>query len=352
MKKFLLLFILSPIAALGFDISGYTNTDSDSDLDWTKSINLNGTQIQGSQNVDPTTNTTTKTLNFGETQIQGTSNTDPVTNTTTKTLNIEGTQIQGTRDANLNKTLNIETTNSTGQTTNTIQIEKQPGAGQNTNTINVNGNEIRATYDADSRGFTNTLRVSTNTDNSVLIQGQDGSLRISSVENGNTNSVRIEGTPTRLSIIANNPETKNFVSNSAVIRMEGDAPLLIADNDDLQTYLDLVVKKESRVNNIEIRQNEVEVSYKQQARFLGIFNSSLNSKIIVNNSNNNVEVKLPWYSFLFTKENKIDANRLGVNISSGLTGNAVSINSNESGTGVNIQARKSAKTVGLIIGEL
>lgn len=92
--------------------------------------------------------------------------------------------------------------------------------------------------------------------------------------------------------VSNGPDNLNVEVNGQKIK--------INSNSDLENYKNMVLEGCSSLQDINTEGDVVEVRYNQPARFFGIFKTSLNAKVSINEAGK-VEVKLPWYRFLFTK---------------------------------------------------
>jgi len=80
----------------------------------------------------------------------------------------------------------------------------------------------------------------------------------------------------------------------------GNRIINVQTNADLKTYTASAIKEMPAVTNIEVRSENVSVTYTQPAKLFWFFGSSLKGTVVVSNGGK-VEVKLPWYSFLFSK---------------------------------------------------
>ena len=150
-------------------------------------------------------------------------------------------------------------------------------------------------------------------------------------------------------------------SKGTFVSLEGNSVLLIKSDDDLDTYTKLVVEERPVVKNIEVEDDGVEVEYEQPARFLAVFSSSLKAKVMVK-KDGSVKVKLPWYSFLFTKdaseveadimadlEDAQDSGEFDVKLV-GRGGASLEVGSDDDGDGVDstIQFRNNAKVLNVV----
>jgi len=111
--------------------------------------------------------------------------------------------------------------------------------------------------------------------------------------------VEINGAKGSLSVQASDGLTAG--GRRTLVSLEGNSVLLIKTDADLDTYTKLVVEERPVVKNISVEDDGLEVEYRQPARFLAVFSSSLKAKVMVK-KDGSVKVKLPWYSFLFSKD--------------------------------------------------
>lgn len=93
-------------------------------------------------------------------------------------------------------------------------------------------------------------------------------------------------------------------AKSAVSVDIGTKKIQINSDSDLENYKKEVVSSCKVVKEINTDGDMIRVSYNQPARLFGIFRSNLNAKVEVD-VNGEVDVKLPWYSFLYTN-NSVD----------------------------------------------
>jgi hypothetical protein len=77
---------------------------------------------------------------------------------------------------------------------------------------------------------------------------------------------------------------------------------LIQTSADLATYDNVVMQSQPAVTAINVQSNNtVALNYKQPAKFLGIFSTSLSGQVQVD-AQGNTTVHLPWWSFLYAKD--------------------------------------------------
>lgn len=74
----------------------------------------------------------------------------------------------------------------------------------------------------------------------------------------------------------------------------------IESGQDLENFATGILLEDENVRSIEMNEERIGILYKMPSRFLGIFGGSLNMQLEVGRDGA-VEVKLPWYSFLFRK---------------------------------------------------
>lgn len=95
--------------------------------------------------------------------------------------------------------------------------------------------------------------------------------------------------------------TVNVTKTGNTVNVEvGNQKVQVRSENDLKAYKEMVLENCSNLTEINTEGNTVEVKYNQPARFFGIFKNNLGARITVN-AEGKAKVKLPWYSFLFTK---------------------------------------------------
>lgn len=172
---------------------------------------------------------------------------------------------------------------------------------------------------------------------SVNIKGVDGTtvLDVNKSVNGastvTTPGSTINVAPGKVQINANG-STLNVNKGSEGLNVEiSGQKIKIKSDNDLETYKQMVLDNCATLSGIDTSGSRVEVKYNQPARFFGIFKSNLDAKVSVG-EDGKVEVKLPWYRFLFTKnageiksqiQAKVDSN---AGISVGLERKALMVN--------------------------
>ena len=101
-------------------------------------------------------------------------------------------------------------------------------------------------------------------------------------------------------------ETVN--SNAADVAQQVDAinTDAITSSDDVNSYIDQVSSIDKNVVDVNSSDSSVQVNYKVPATLFGFIPTTLSTDVSVS-SDKNVDVKFPWYSFLFsTKTSKAD----------------------------------------------
>ena len=85
--------------------------------------------------------------------------------------------------------------------------------------------------------------------------------------------------------------------------------------------------------------NKIMVKYDQPGKFLWFLNSSLDATAVVD-ENGEVSIKLPWYSFLFSK----NTNSVKLSIAGQLEDNELTVSGNAEG----LEVRQDAKKVNIV----
>ena len=70
---------------------------------------------------------------------------------------------------------------------------------------------------------------------------------------------------------------------------------------DLEAFASSTIEKDSNVEEIRFTKNQVEVGYKEHGKFLGLFKMLYKIRVIAH-ADGTVEVKYPWYAFLFATD--------------------------------------------------
>jgi len=131
---------------------------------------------------------------------------------------------------------------------------------------------------------------------------QDGGLNLNAVGPGASGSINLqEAVNGGLNVsITNN--SLDAGTKSLILNLQEGSEASIKTEADLNAYNNLVIQSRPGIRGIEIASDNgaVIVKYNQPARFLGIFGGNLGATVTVDEEGK-VEVKLPWYSFLFRK---------------------------------------------------
>jgi hypothetical protein len=150
-------------------------------------------------------------------------------------------------------------------------------------------------------------------------------------------------------------------SRRTFVSLEGNSVLLIKTDQDLDTYTKLVVDERPSVKNVSVEDDGIEVEYRQPAKFLAVISSSLKAKVMVK-KDGSVKVKLPWYSFLFSKdvdeveeeimekiEDAVESGEFDVKLV-GRGGASLEVGGDDDGDGVDstIQFRNNAKALNVV----
>jgi hypothetical protein len=172
----------------------------------------------------------------------------------------------------------------------TAPTQTQTQAVQTTQTVNT------VTQNTAAPKVANTVNQNTNTS----MGGNDISVR-----NRETNNNEVTGFDTSAS---NNPEVV-IDRNTVVDKIINDTSYVVTE-DDVNTYASEAVQEDSNINNVNLTAEDVSVSYAVPASLFGFIPMSLPANVSVT-KDRNVSVKLPWYSFIFSKkanENTIKQN--------------------------------------------
>ncbi|MEK7583279.1 MAG: hypothetical protein AAB483_02665 [Patescibacteria group bacterium] len=123
----------------------------------------------------------------------------------------------------------------------------------------------------------------------------------------------------------------------------------VTNNQDLDAYASLVIQEQAAITDIEIKSNEIRIEYRQPAKFLGLFSSTLNGTVVVM-SGGNVEIDLPWYGFLFRKNAGAVRKAIETQLQAGATNGTLQVDIIGTGTGSNatMAAGNSAQVITIV----
>lgn len=222
-------------------------------------------------------------------QIDSTVKNDGQTTTYSATTNETFTDVDST--------VKVETDTQTTQTTNSVRA----GVPQTTSTVMEQKTEIdtptsgsvRATINGNTIEYNiqdiGSGRVKVGGDVSGLIDiSGDGKITIDSA-----NGVTLQAQYSNGGL--------SGATRSYVVNLGGDSEYLIAGYGDLAAYNQLVIAERPQVKKIDVGDDSVEITYKQPARLFGFIPTNVSGKIEVD-SDGQVDVRLPWYSFLYAKD--------------------------------------------------
>lgn len=80
------------------------------------------------------------------------------------------------------------------------------------------------------------------------------------------------------------------------------ADSVVSDND-VEAFAAATLRTHERVEGVNVSENEVRVSFKEDARLLGLFPMSVTSRVVAM-ADGSVRIERPWYSFLLWGERK------------------------------------------------
>ena len=84
------------------------------------------------------------------------------------------------------------------------------------------------------------------------------------------------------------------------VEMRADS--VVSDND-VEAFAAATLRTHERVEGVNVSENEVRVSFKEDARLLGVFPMSVTSRVVAM-ADGSVRIERPWYSFLLWGERK------------------------------------------------
>jgi hypothetical protein len=79
-----------------------------------------------------------------------------------------------------------------------------------------------------------------------------------------------------------------------------DAPEHVSNHGELRSFLNHIVKEDSRISDVHVSSSTIETHYEMPAKFLWAIPTNLTADVTVN-SDGSVTVTYPWYAFLFAK---------------------------------------------------
>lgn len=201
------------------------------------------------------------------------------------------------------KDLNINNTNVTGSN---IKVDSSGNVSADSLNVKTNSGQVGASI-SQPVNISNTgvitsptgqpvnVTITTPDSEAKTIQAQFTSDGISATIDGRSVSVSARNGSLGVQSGSLSSEQKQLV-----VGLPGNTVTLIKNNDDLKAYANIVVSTRPGVKNVSVTDNGLVVTYEQPAKFFGIFRSSLNAKAVVA-TGGKVEVDLPWYSFLYSK---------------------------------------------------
>jgi hypothetical protein len=157
--------------------------------------------------------------------------------------------------------------------------------------------------------------------------------------------LQMRGDSGSLSIEAGSLTTQ---ARSAVVELEGNSVLLINNNNDVQVYSDLVVEEEPGIRDVRITSSGVNIVYSQPAKFIGIVPVKLRATVEVTNQNR-VQIRLPWYHFLFSKDVEAVESAIQFRITQGAADRGAQVMITSGGADrTTVQARESARRIDIV----
>ncbi len=89
---------------------------------------------------------------------------------------------------------------------------------------------------------------------------------------------------------------------NAALNASSQSAIQLNTREDMEAFIASSVKTDANIKNIEVDKDKVSISYKERARFLGIFPINVHSRTEVN-AKGEVKVTYPWYRFLTALKN-------------------------------------------------
>jgi hypothetical protein len=136
-------------------------------------------------------------------------------------------------------------------------------------------------------------------------------------------------------------------SRTAIVSLEGNTDLLIKTDADLAAYNALVVQERASIAGVETgADGSVSVRYRQPARFLGLVNTRIVGTVDVTPAGR-VIVKLPWYSFLFTKNTAAVQTAVQSDVDVAVGKKQITVGAGV-GTGTSVSVQNDARTINVV----
>ena len=143
------------------------------------------------------------------------------------------------------------------------------------------------------------------------------------------------------------PETK-----TAIVNLDGNSIQLVKGDSDVKAYSQLVLSERPNVKSVTVDDSSVTVSYKQPAKFLGLFSTSINAEVVVD-ENSQVEVSTPWYGFLFSKKTDSIKKNVAADLKKSQDQGAITIKSIDSNSGnVELRSQNRVKLINIVTNRL
>jgi hypothetical protein len=214
-------------------------------------------------------------------------------------------------------------------------------------------------------GFANALTIDTSTiDTNVNLN--PGSLDVNTNIDGTTTDVNLQNTGTGLNINTSGssiPGTSiqlksgqgldvlvsggnvSVSDQQVLVNLEGGSEVLIKNDTDLAAYNTLVVQTRPSVVSVSSGDGGLQVEYKQPGKFLGIFKSHLNGKVVVL-ENGTVEVRMPWYAVFYKKNTGTVKSNITASLQS--SNNKLDVSVVSSGDGKSVTVQNKAKVINVV----
>lgn len=216
-------------------------------------------------------------------------------------------------------------------------------------------------------GVADALSIDTSTSNlNTNVNLNPGSLDVNTNIGGTTTNVNLQNTGTGLNITTGgtsipgtsiqlksgegfdvlvNGGTVSTSDQQVLVNLEGGSVTLIKSDTDLAAYNKLVVQTRPSVVKVSSGDSGLEVEYKQPGKFLGIFKTNLNGKVVVL-EDGTVEVKMPWYAVFYKKNSGAVKSKVSASLQGSNGKLDVSVVGSDDGKSVTVQNK--AKVINVV----
>jgi hypothetical protein len=200
---------------------------------------------------------------------------------------------------------------------------------------------------------TQNLNVNTSTGTNLNVNqgGREININTNTTTNGQTFNVTVNGQTVTLdsgkeslSVFVSKGGSLDSASADVLVSLQGNSVNMIKGDDDLAAYGNIVVSARPAVKGVSVENDRVIVKYNHPGKFLGLFKVHLGAQAVVD-AEGNVSIKLPWYSFLVSKNSA----EVKAAIEAGLKGDkSITVSAISDGSNSSVRVQNSAKVLNVM----